>query len=140
MRPVEAIESGNRFASVWPFVRKEGFTLVELIVVITIIAVLLAAVVLALTGYIGRSETTACEADQYSLQRAVGAYYAANQSWPTNDGGMPGDLFFGDDPVTGPLVGGYITAVPRSDTTCDWQIDGSGNVVPGDDATDCPCD
>lgn len=137
MRPVEAIESGNRFASVWPFFRKGGFTLTELIIVVSIIAVLLAIVALALTGYIGRSETTACEADQYSLQRAVGAYYAQNGSWPTEDGN-PGDLFYGD-PVTGPLVGDYIIAVPGSDDDFDWKIDGSGKVVTSDDG-DCPSD
>lgn len=108
----------------------------ELIVVVSIIAVLAAAVALSLTHFIGRGETTACEADQYSLQRAVSAYYSQNDSWPTEDG-KPGGLFF-EDPVTGPLVGDYIIAVPASDANFDWRIDGSGNVVPSEG--NCPSD
>jgi len=138
LRPVEAIESGNRFAPVWPFVRKEGFTLTELIIVLSIIAVLLAIAVMSLTGFIGRGETTACEADQYSLQRAVVAYYAQNGSWPTAGGTAPGDLFTGD-PATGPLVDDdYILEVPVTDETADWGIDEDGIVIVETVAGSCP--
>jgi len=121
-----------------PIARKKGFTLVELLIVLAILAILLGAVALSMTLYIGKGQTEACKVDQRSLQSAVVDYlYANNGSWPTEDGSKPGDLFYGD-PITGPLVGDYINKVPKSDANCDWQIDAQGMVVPNND--DCHCD
>lgn len=104
----------------WLFVRKEGFTLVELIIVVSIIAILLAIVALSLTGFLGSAEETACEADQYSLQRAVGAFYAKVGEWPTQDGNAPGDLFDASEPL---VTDDYILEVPGTDATANWGID-----------------
>jgi len=121
-----------------PIVRKRGFTFIELVIVLSILAVLAGIVTLSVTMYIGRGRTEACKIDQHSLQSAVADYYHANDGmWPTEDGNKPGDLFFGA-PITGPLVGDYITKVPKSDTNCDWQLNAKGMVIPN--SVDCPCD
>ena len=118
---------------------KDGFSLIELLVVLSILAVLIGTVALALTMFVGEGEETACHADQRGLQSAVLAYHNQNGSWPTEDGNNPGDLFYGD-PADSPLVPDWVIETPESDDKCHWQIDEQGLVVPADDATDCPCD
>lgn len=122
-----------------PSGRQKGFTLIELLVVLSILAVLIGTVALALTMFVGEGEETACLTDQRGLQSAVLAYHSQNGSWPTEDGNNPGDLFYGD-PADGPLVPDWVIERPETDDKCDWQIDDQGLVVPADDATDCPCD
>ena len=121
-----------------PTAGNRGYTFIELLVVLAILAVLAGTVVLSLTMFVGRGGSETCEADQSLIQSAVVDYLRENEgSWPTPDGSRPGDLFFGG-PVTGPLVGDYIHEVPDSDVNCDWRIDAQGMVVPNND--DCPCD
>jgi prepilin-type N-terminal cleavage/methylation domain-containing protein len=122
-----------------PIGRKKGFTFIELVIVLSILAVLAGIVTLSVTMYIGRGRTEACNTDQHSLQSAVASYYHANDgTWPTDteDASKPGDLFA--DGFTSPLVGDYITKVPKSDTNCDWQLNAKGMVIPN--SGDCPCD
>jgi len=117
---------------------KKGFTLVELLIVISIIAILVGTVALALTVFIGQGEETVCLEDQRDLQTVVNAYHFENGSWPT-DNGEPGDLFYGN-PISGPLIPDYAIDVPGSDDKCDWQISDQGVVEPGEDVENCPCD
>lgn len=119
---------------------KRGFTLVELLIVMTIIAILVAIVVLSLTGFIGGAQETACEADQRSLQTAVLAYLATEGVWPTADGTITGgkDIewtlhSFGDPSVEyAGLAPGFVLHVPESDgtpTLANWGLDANGIVV-----------
>ena len=123
-----------------PIVRKNGFTFIELVVVLSILAVLAGVVTLSLTLFVGRGHTEACNADQSLIQSAVYSYYHdpdKASDWPTEDGNAPGDLFA--EGFTSPLVGDYINEEPESDAKCDWRINAQGMVVPNT-PDDCPCD
>ena len=56
---------------------EEGFTLVELLIVLAILAVLVAVVLPNFTGLLGGSQTTAADAEKVIVQTAVDAKMAA---------------------------------------------------------------
>jgi len=64
--------------------RDEGFTLVELLVVIVILGVLSAVVVFSVSGITNRGTSSACKADVKSVEVATEAYFATNASYPAN--------------------------------------------------------
>ena len=69
---------------------EDGFTLVELLIVIVILGVLAGIVVFAVNGITDRGELAACKADVQSVQTATEAYYAKNTAYPaTIDGLVP---------------------------------------------------
>ena len=55
---------------------QEGFTLVELLVVIVILGILAAIVVFAVTGITGQGQTQACKTDASTIQAAENAAFA----------------------------------------------------------------
>ncbi|CAB5008886.1 MAG: prepilin-type N-terminal cleavage/methylation domain-containing protein [Actinobacteria bacterium] len=64
--------------------KQAGFTLVELLIVITILGVLAAIVVFSVRGINDQSGTTACASDVATVDAAVEAYYASNGAYPAN--------------------------------------------------------
>lgn len=88
----------------------EGFTLVELLIVIVILGILAAVVVFAVGGITDRGQENACEVGKRTLETAVEAYYADNGSYPTG---------------IAQLQGGFIREVPA-----DWSISGAGGNSP----------
>jgi prepilin-type N-terminal cleavage/methylation domain-containing protein len=125
---------------------KRGLTLVELLIVLSIMAILIGTVALALTLWIGGGEETACLEDQRTLQSAVLAFHSQGQDWPCVDqpkvGGDPKDISWDikQDKNGDTFVPVYVVERPGSDDKCHWQIDEQGLVVPAADATGCPCD
>lgn len=115
--------------------KRRGFTLIELLIVLSILAVLAAVVVLALTGFIGRGESAACESDENAIQTAVYSYYYEEDGeWPTADGDGGKAIDFTE------LVPEYLNEEPDSNDTAVWGIEVGGqvccdNLVPAD----CPC-
>jgi general secretion pathway protein G len=61
---------------------EKGFTLVEMMVVLIIIAVVIALGIRAYIGYIGSSKMTKAKDDITTIQAALDAYYVQNQSYP----------------------------------------------------------
>jgi adhesin/invasin len=84
-----------------------GFTLTELLVTIIILGVLSGIAVFSLTGVPGQAAVAACNADARSVQVALSAYYAQNNSYPATGtsvvNGAPGQATYSlnDYPLTG---------------------------------------
>jgi prepilin-type N-terminal cleavage/methylation domain-containing protein len=58
--------------------KNKGFTLVELLIVIVILGILATVTVFAVRGITDKGKTSACTADQKTLQVALESYYANN--------------------------------------------------------------
>jgi general secretion pathway protein G len=60
---------------------QDGFTLVELLIVIVILGILAGIVVFAVNGITDRGIDSACKTDIQTVQAASEAYYAQNSAW-----------------------------------------------------------
>ncbi len=76
---------------------EKGFTLIEILIAISLLAILAAIIVPNLTGLIGRGQSEAYKTDKKTLQAAVSAYYTDPDNrassggqlirqWPTGSG------------------------------------------------------
>ncbi|MFA5384742.1 MAG: prepilin-type N-terminal cleavage/methylation domain-containing protein [Eubacteriales bacterium] len=61
---------------------KKGFTMIEMMVVLIIIAVLVGAGIKFYSGYIGKAKIDKAKADISTMQAAVDSYYAENGYYP----------------------------------------------------------
>lgn len=61
---------------------KRGFTIVELMVSVGIIAILLTIVIVAARGSLGKAREHRTEAMRVALEQAIAAYYAQAGEWP----------------------------------------------------------
>ncbi|MBI2934373.1 MAG: prepilin-type N-terminal cleavage/methylation domain-containing protein, partial [Chloroflexi bacterium] len=82
----------------------KGFTLVELMIVLAVLAVLAAVVIPNVSGYLGRGKERAWDADRDILQSAVDAWRTdirnrAGNPWPVlTSPTVPADLQPGPNP------------------------------------------
>lgn len=61
---------------------KRGFTLIEMIVILAVIAILAAVLTPMITKYIGESRVRKAEADTKAIEAAVTAFYKDTAKWP----------------------------------------------------------
>ena len=94
---------------------QDGFTLIEIMVVILIIGLLALMVVPRLRGVADRAKRTKAQADIQELKQALDCYYLDNGSYPTTDQGLQALVA----PPTGGRLpsnyeqGGYIEKLPN---------------------------
>lgn len=91
----------------------DGFTLIEVLVVISILGVLAGIVVFAVSGISDRGQVNACKTDKGTVQTAQQAYYAKT---------TPGSYA----PSTAALVTAGLLAAPSTL----YSTDGTGAVSP----------
>ena len=85
---------------------EQGFTLIELMVVVIIIGILVAIAVPLYGGVQARARDNACMANVRTLNGAVSMYYAENDSFPDNVQALETAGFIQDDPEC-PNEGAY---------------------------------
>ncbi len=108
---------------------QEGFTLIELMVVILIIGLLATIVVRNLRGVTDRAKRTKAEADISELKQALDSYYLDNGNYPTSEQGLQALV---SAPTSGPVpsdyeTGGYIERVPLDPWGHPYVYESDGN-------------
>jgi prepilin-type N-terminal cleavage/methylation domain-containing protein len=91
----------------------KGFTLVELLIVIVILGILATVTVFAVRGITDKGQENACDVEARTLDTAIEAYYAANQTDPTVVGDLSPD-FLKDVPDTAKFT--FVAGPPASFT------------------------
>ena len=92
-------------------ITKNGFTIVELLIVIVVIAILAAISVVAYNGIQERARFSSMRSDIASINKAIQLYYADNGSYPITPAGGSGQ--------------------PCSGNWCGWDQAGGDNFIPG---------
>ena len=76
--------------------KDQGFTLVELLIVIVILGILATVTVFAVRGITDQGKASTCAADKKTYEVAVEAYWAKNGAYPANEGVLETDGFLRD--------------------------------------------
>ncbi len=104
--------------------KKKGFTLIELVVVMAIIAVLSVLIIGAITIARRSSVETANRGTAKTIQTGLESYYAKNKAYPATSGTVTFDALVG----TGGALNGMVTLQGQQCTSA-TTYDGGGNVV-----------
>lgn len=108
---------------------EEGFTLIEIMVVILILGLLATIVVQSLRGATDKAKHTKAQADIAELKTALDRYYLDNGSYPTTDQGLQALVH---PPTTGTQpsnyeTGGYIERLPHDPWGNPYVYQSDGN-------------
>lgn len=68
--------------------KERGFSLIELLVVITIMGLLASVVVIQVTGVLGESKADVAKVQISAFEQALEVYYVDNSRYPTTDQGL----------------------------------------------------
>ena len=107
---------------------EEGFTLVELMVVIVIIGLLATIVALTVLPNIGKANAQKAKADIASLDQALEIYRLNNLTYPSTADGL-GALLIAPPSLTDPsryTPGGYIKKLPKDPWGRDYKYETPG--------------
>lgn len=95
--------------------RQSGFTLVELLVVMAIIATLMALLLPAVQGAREASRRTACRNNLHQIGIALHNYHDTHASFPPNSGGTNGSG------TNGNALSGFVMLLPQLEKDVIWQ-------------------
>jgi general secretion pathway protein G len=94
--------------------RQSGFTLIEIMVVVVILAVLGALVVPNILGKVDKARVTAAQTDIKSIGTALDLYRLDNFKYPTTEQGLQALVKQPADPtITNYPAGGYLKTLPH---------------------------
>jgi general secretion pathway protein G len=96
--------------------RESGFTLIEIMVVLTIIAIMTALIAPQIMGRVDEARVTAAKQDIRTLETALDFFQMENFRYPTTDMGLEALVKKPDDPaIRNWRAGGYLkaTTVPK---------------------------
>ena len=108
---------------------QDGFTLIEIMVVILILGLLATIVVQSLRGAADKAKTTKAQADLAEIKTALDRYYLDNGFYPTTDQGLSALV---SPPSTGHVPsnyesGGYIERLPSDPWGNQYFFQSDGN-------------
>lgn len=90
--------------------QEEGFTLIEMLIVVIILGILAAVVVFGVSTFRKDSAAEACKTDVKSVETAVEAYKAKTGAYPTGAGAD--DAAKAADRMTKVVTAGYLKSAP----------------------------
>jgi general secretion pathway protein G len=112
--------------------RQHGFTLIEIMVVVVILAVLGALVVPQVLDKVDKARVTRATADIRAISTALDLYRLDNFKYPTSEQGLQALVKQPADPsITNYPVGGYLKSLPIDPWNNPYQY-----VSPGPDGRD----
>lgn len=105
----------------------KGFTLVELLIVIVILGILATVTVFAVRGITDQGQENSCNVERRTLDTAIEAYYAQNQTDPTDIADLTGgtNALLKDDPTAGASPNWSFTGGVAADPTATPAVVGS---------------
>jgi general secretion pathway protein G len=112
--------------------RQSGFTLIEIMVVVVILAVLGALVVPKILENVDKARVTRAQSDIRAIQTALDLYRLDNFKYPTTEQGLQALVKQPADPtITNYRAGGYLPSLPKDPWGNPYQY-----VSPGADGRD----
>lgn len=112
--------------------RQSGFTLIEIMVVVVILAVLGALVVPKILENVDKARVTRAQSDIRAIQTALDLYRLDNFKYPTTEQGLQALVKQPADPtITNYRSGGYLPSLPKDPWNNPYQY-----VSPGADGRD----
>ncbi len=109
--------------------RQNGFTLIEIMVVVVILAVLGALVVPKILENVDKARVTRAQSDIRAIQTALDLYRLDNFKYPTTEQGLQALVTQPADPsITNYRSGGYLPSLPKDPWNNPYQY-----VSPGPD-------
>jgi len=107
--------------------RQSGFTLIEIMVVVVILAVLGALVVPKILENVDKARVTRAQSDIRAIQTALDLYRLDNFKYPTTEQGLQALVKQPADPtITNYRSGGYLPSLPKDPWNNTYQYQNPG--------------
>jgi general secretion pathway protein G len=108
-------------------IRQSGFTLIEIMVVVVILAVLGALVVPKILENVDKARVTRAQSDIRAIQTALDLYRLDNFKYPTTEQGLQALVKQPNDPtITNYRSGGYLPSLPKDPWNAVYQYASPG--------------